>query len=82
MVWAAVIETGNSPMRFLPFGVKLNPQRYIVDILEGCLLPWAKKLLQGVPRSFQQNLTCALSRFQDHPVLDSEENPLIHKQGS
>ena len=25
---------------------------------------------------------CALSRFQDHPVLNSEENPLIHKQGS
>ena len=25
---------------------------------------------------------CALSRFQDYPVLDSEENSLIHKQGS
>ena len=25
---------------------------------------------------------CALFRFQDHPVLDSEENPIIHKQGS
>ena len=25
---------------------------------------------------------CALSGFQDYPVLHSEENPLIHKQGS
>ena len=25
---------------------------------------------------------CALSRFQGHPALDSEENPFIHKQRS
>ena len=48
--------------------------------LSGCLLPWDKKHFQGglVPATGR----CALSRFQDHPVLDSEENPFIHKQGN
>ena len=55
MVWAAVTETGRSPLLFVPSGVKLNFQRYIADILEGCLLPWAKKHFQGVPWSLQQD---------------------------
>ena len=54
MVWAAVTETGRSPLLFVPSGVKLNFQRYIADILEGCLLPWTKKHFQGVPWSLQQ----------------------------
>ena len=40
---------------FVPSGVKLNSQRYTARILEGCLLPWAKKHLQGVPWSLQQD---------------------------
>ena len=54
-IWAAVTETGKSPLLFVPFGVKLNSQRYIADILENCLLPWAKKHFQGLPWSLQQN---------------------------
>ena len=55
MAGAAVTETERSPLLFVPSGVKLNSQRYIADILEGCLLPWAKKHFQGVPWSLQQD---------------------------
>ena len=55
MVWAAVTETGRSPLLFVPSGVKFNSQRYIAEILEGCLLPWTKKHFQGVPWSLQQD---------------------------
>ena len=55
MVWAAVTETGRSPLLFAPSGVKLNFHRYIDDILEGCLLPWTKKHFQVVPWSLQQD---------------------------
>lgn len=55
MVWAAVTETGRSPLLFVPSGVKLNSQRYIADILQGCLLPWAKKHFQGAPWTLQQD---------------------------
>ena len=55
MVWAAVTETGRSPLFFVPSGVKLNSQRYIAHILEGCLLPSAKKHFQGVSWSLQQD---------------------------
>ena len=41
MVWAEVTATGRSPLVFVPSWVKLNSQRYISDILEGKLLPWA-----------------------------------------
>ena len=54
MVWAAVRETGRSPLPFVPSGVKLNSQRYIADILEVSQLPWAKKHFQGEPWSLQQ----------------------------
>ena len=81
MVWAAVTETGRSPLLFVPSGVKLKFQRYIAHMLEGCLLPWAKKHFQGGSLVPATGL-CSLLRFQDHPALDSEENPLIHKQGS
>ena len=53
--WEAVTETGISPLLFVPSRVKLNSQRYIADILEGCLLPWVKKHLQEVPWSLQQD---------------------------
>ena len=46
MVWAAVTATGRSPLVFVPLGVKLNSQRYISDILEGELLPWARSSLR------------------------------------
>jgi hypothetical protein len=35
--------------------VKLNSQRYISDILEAVLLPWAIKHFNGSPWSFQQD---------------------------
>ena len=47
MILTPVTETGKSPLLFMPSGVKLNFQSYIADILEGCLLPWAKKHFQG-----------------------------------
>ena len=40
---------------FVPSGVKLNSQRYIADILEGCLLPCVKKHFQGIPWSLLQD---------------------------
>ena len=49
MVWAAVTETGRSPLLFVPSWVKLNSQRYIADILEGCLLPWARSTSKKFP---------------------------------
>ena len=55
MVWAAVTATGRSPLVFVPFGVKLDSQRYISDILEGELLPWAREHFEGVPWTFQQD---------------------------
>ena len=38
MMWAAVTAIGRSLLLFVPTGVKLNSERYISDILEGCLL--------------------------------------------
>ena len=55
MVWAAVTATGRSPLLFVPSGVKLNSQRYVTDILEGCLLPWANQHFQGEPWTLQQD---------------------------
>ena len=55
MLWAAVTETGKSPLLFVHSGVKLNSQRYLADILEGCLLFLAKKHFQRVPWFLQQD---------------------------
>ena len=55
MVWAAVTATGRSLLVFVPSGVKLNSQRYISDILEGDLLPWARKHFEGAPWILQQD---------------------------
>ena len=50
-----VTATGRSPLVFLPSGVKLNSQRYILDILEAELLPLARKHFHGAPWTFQQD---------------------------
>ena len=55
MVWAAVTETGRSPLLFTSSEVKLNYQRYIADILKGYLLSWTKKHFKEVPWSLQQD---------------------------
>ena len=55
MVWAVITETGSTPLLFEPSEVKLNSQRYLADILEGCLLRWVNKHFQGVPWSLQQD---------------------------
>ena len=55
MVWAAVTATGRSPPLFVPTGVKLNSERYVSDILEGCLLPWAKQHFKDEPWTLQQD---------------------------
>ena len=34
---------GPSTLLFVPLEVKLNSQRYVEDILESCLLPWANE---------------------------------------
>ena len=81
IVWTAVTETGRSPLPFGPSRIKFNSQRYITDILESCLLSWAKKHFQRVAWSRATEL-CALSCLHNHPVLDSEKIPLIRKQGS
>ena len=56
MVWAVVIATGRSPLLFVSTGVKLNSERYVSDILEGCLLPWAKQHFKDKLWILQQDL--------------------------
>ena len=56
MVWAAVTETGRSPLLFVTSGVKLNSQHFIADILEDCLLPWAKSTSKELPGSCNRTL--------------------------
>ena len=56
MVWAAVSATGRSPLLFVPTRVKLNSERYVSDILEGCLLPWAEQHFKDKPWTLQQYL--------------------------
>ena len=55
MVWAAITATGKSPLIFVPSGVELNSQHYILDILEAELLPWACKHFDGTPSTLQQD---------------------------
>ena len=57
MVRAVITATGRSPLVFVPSGVKLNSQRYISDILEAELLPWARKHFAGAPWTLQQDTT-------------------------
>ena len=56
MVWAAVTESGKSPLVFVEQGVKLNQENYRNDILVGSLLPWAKEHFKKRPWTFQQDL--------------------------
>ena len=55
MVWAVVIATERSLLFFVPTGVKLYSERYVLDILEGCLLPWAEQQFKEEPWTFQQD---------------------------
>ena len=55
MVWTAVTATGRSLLLFVPMGVKLNSERYISDILKGCLLTWAKQHFKDEPWTLQQD---------------------------
>ena len=55
MVWAAVTTTGRSPLLFVSMGVKLNSEWYVSDILEDCLLPWAKQHFKDKPWTLQQD---------------------------
>ena len=55
MIWAAVTGTGRSLVLFVPSGVKLNSQRYVADILEGCLPPWGNYYFQNKPWTLQQD---------------------------
>lgn len=55
MVWAAITETGRTPLVFVPEGVKINAQTYQELILEGCLKPWAESHFGNTPWVFQQD---------------------------
>lgn len=55
MVWAAVTADGRSPLVFLAAGVKVNAQVYRESVLEGALLPWARKHFGRKPWTFQQD---------------------------
>ena len=55
MVWAAVTESGRSPLVFVEQDVKLNQENYQNDILVGSLLPWAKEHFKKRPWTFQQD---------------------------
>ena len=55
MVWAVVTAIERSPLLFVPMGVKLNSEWYVSDILEGCLLLWAKQHFKDEPWTLQQD---------------------------
>lgn len=55
MVWAAVSESGKSPLVFVPQGVKINREVYIRDILEASLKPWAANHFRDQHWTFQQD---------------------------
>ena len=55
MLWVAITVAGRSPLIFVPSGVKLSSQRYISDILEAKLFPWARKNFVGAPWTLQQD---------------------------
>ena len=80
MARAAVTATGRSPLVFVPSGVKLNSQRYISDILEGELLPWAREHFEEESRTFKQD-SCALTWFKNDPTVDSGPHSGVYQQG-
>ena len=47
MVWSGITATGRTPLVFIDQGVKVNTEKYIQDILEGALEPWATTHFQG-----------------------------------
>ena len=55
MVWAAVTESGRSPLVFVEQGVKLNQENYRNDILVGSLLLWAKEHFKKRPWPIQRD---------------------------
>ena len=55
MVWAAITESGRSPLIFVEQGVKLNQENYRNNILVSSLLPWAKEHFKKRPWTFQQD---------------------------
>jgi hypothetical protein len=77
VVWAAVTATGRSPLVFVPSRVKLNSQRYISDILEAVLLPWACKRLQRLTMEFFTRL-CPITWLKHDPKLDSGSHSSVH----
>ena len=92
MLWTAVTAIGRSLLHFVPMGVKLNSERYVSDILEGCLLPWAKQHFKDKLWTLQQDLVPSHgSKFtqswilrkipsfiskKDWPARSSDLNPL------
>ena len=42
MVWAALTADGRSLLVFIDRGVKVNPEYYRENMLEGALKPWAR----------------------------------------
>ena len=59
MVWAWITATR---LGFVHSGVKLNSQRYISDILEDELLPWARKHYDGAPWTLQDSAPSLASK--------------------
>ena len=55
MACPAITATRRSPLVFVPSLVKLNSQRYISDILEAELLPWARKHYNGASWTLQHD---------------------------
>ena len=55
MVWAAVSETGKSPLKFVPEGAKTNKDVYIETIMETTLKPWTRNKFGSRLWTFQQD---------------------------
>ena len=77
MVRAAITATKRFPLVFVPSEVKLNSQRYISDILEAELLPWARKHFDDAPWTLQQH-SAPVTWLQNYSKLDSGPHSSDH----
>ena len=76
MVWAAMKESGESPLFLIDQEVKLNQQNYQDDILIDALLPWAQKYFIKLPGLFNRTSNHHMGRKR----LKSGFSRMFHKE--
>ena len=75
-----VKETGRSLGYLCPLESHCTPSVSLPTFWRVACCPGPRSTSKEFPAPATEH--CVLSRFQDHPVLESEKNSLIHKQGS